>query len=72
LGDYANRPDLVEARGEDGTAGYVYVSELFPERGSNPEEVLRLQAEREERGPYTINLYESDGVTIIGKYWKYP
>lgn len=65
-------PDLIQAMGEDGTEGYIYSSDFLQERGNNPEEELRLQAEREARGPYPIPLYASDGKTIIGEFWMFP
>jgi len=61
-------PDLIKAMGVDGTVGYVYKDELYPPLGNTPEEALKLQAERDARGEYTIPLYESDGKTIIGEF----
>jgi len=61
-------PDLIRATGIDGTIGYVYKDELYPPLGNTPEEALRLQAERDARGEYSILLYESDGKTVIGEF----
>jgi len=72
LDDFDNMPDLIQAAAEDGTEGYVYGTELFGKRPETPEEAVRLQEEKEARGPYTIPLYESDGKTIIGEYWIFP
>lgn len=65
-------PDLIQALGADGTEGYVRSSDFFSERPNNPEEALRMQEEREARGAYTIPLYASDGITVIGEFWMYP
>lgn len=64
-------PDLIYAQGENGILGYVRASDLEEPLPESPEAALALQAERQASG-YTghyINLYNSDGVTIIGRYW---
>lgn len=69
--EYGYDPDLIRAQGEDGTIGYVRIDELelpFPE---SPEAALAMQSAQEASG-YTgryINLYSSDGVTVIGRFF---
>ena len=63
-------PGLLLAQGEDGTLGYVRATDLGEPQPETPEEALALMAEREASG-YTgryINLYASDGVTVIGRF----
>lgn len=64
-------PDLILAQGEDGTLGYVRASDLEEPMPESPEAALALQAERQAsgyKGRY-INLYASDGITVIGRYF---
>lgn len=58
-------PDLIRAEGEDGTIGYVRLSELEGPAPKNPQEALALQAQKTDR---YVNLYESDGKTVIGRF----
>ncbi len=58
-------PDLIKAIGVDGAHGYVRAAELNGEEPKTPEEALAQQAKATVR---EINLYESDGKTIIGKF----
>ena len=59
-------PDLMLAVGDNGKLGYVYTEELFkgPE---TPEEVMAYMASINNGTyvPAVINVYESDGVTVI-------
>lgn len=57
-------PDLISAVGEDGIKGYVRQTELEGEVPKNPEEALAKEAKTDRY----INLYKSDGKTIIGKF----
>lgn len=59
-------PDLVAVVGEGNVEGYAYKTELFGEdrEPASPEEALRDQSNR--RVDF-INVYESDGKTVIGK-----
>lgn len=64
-------PDLVLAKGEDGTTGYVKLKDLWGEQPKNPEEakVYMEKLEKEKAsGHKFILLYASDGKTVIGKY----
>ena len=61
-------PNLIWARGIDGTSGYVKSSDLFGPTPSSPEEALKLQELEEAKGLYTIPLYDSDGETVIGEF----
>ena len=63
-------PGLLLAQGEDGTLGYVRVTDLGSPQPDTPEEAVALMAAREVSG-YTgryIDLYAPDGVTVIGRF----
>ena len=62
---YEKEPDLINAEGIDGTIGYVRAAELDGEEPKSPEEALAQQAKETVR---YVNLYKSDGKTIIGKF----
>jgi hypothetical protein len=62
---YEKEPDLIGAVGIDGTIGYIRLTELNGEEPKTPEEALAQQAKENGR---EINLYKSDGKTIIGKF----
>lgn len=61
----ANEPDLIQAIGEDGTIGYVRNSDLIGKQPKTPEEAIKMNTEACEK---EINLYTSDGKTVIGKF----
>lgn len=63
----SDQPDLIPAIGDNGKQGYVRNSELIGEAPSSPEEAIRIQEERRANGnpPMVVNVYESDGVTVI-------
>ena len=64
-------PDLIYARGIDGTLGYVRYSDLEGPIPDSIEAIDALQAERKAtgyQGRY-INLYASDGSTVIGSFF---
>lgn len=61
----ANEPDLIKAIGEDGTIGYVRNSDLIGKQPTTPEEAIKMNTEACEK---EINLYASDGKTVIGKF----
>lgn len=63
---YEKLPDLIKAIGIDGKQGYVRKTELEGPNPKTPEEALALQA-KDNTDRY-INVYESDGKTIIDKY----
>jgi len=59
--------DLIAVLSEDGTEGYVYRDELYPENNfKTPDEALDWQNSRPKNR--SIKVYESDGKTIIGEY----
>ena len=49
-------PDLIAAQATNGAIGYYYFTDLMPAGGDD-----RV-------APYTIPVYESDGVTVIGQF----
>ena len=62
---------LILAQGEDGTIGYVRNTDLGEPAPESPEAALALMAERRASG-YTgryINLYDADGITVIGRFF---
>lgn len=64
---FSDYPDLIPAIGDNGKQGYVRNSELIGEAPSSPKEAIRIQEERKANGnpPMVVNVYESDGVTVI-------
>ena len=62
-----DEPDLILARGIDGTIGYVYASDLNGKEPKSPEEAISLQKMKTGEN-ITIPLYEADGKTIIGEF----
>ncbi len=65
-----DEPDLIAARGNNGKSGYVRKTELETDMPSCPEEAMRMQEERERNGnpPRIIDVYESDGITVIDTF----
>lgn len=68
-------PDLQLAEGDNGITGYVYTYDLiFKDMPANPEEAVAMmeaRAEAKANGTYepkVINVYESDGVTVIDTF----
>lgn len=59
--DIDDEPDLILAQATNGEIGYVYNDELDGETPASPEEA------KNEPG-YVINVYESDGQTVIGEF----
>jgi len=59
-------PDLISAMGDNGILGYIYTSELL-KTPSSPKEAVAYQKKLDngEYIPRTINVYESDGKTVI-------
>lgn len=66
LTPYERKPDLIKAMGMDGTIGYIRRAEADGPMPNTPEEALAIQAKQ--TNPRYINLYESNGKTIIGKF----
>jgi hypothetical protein len=60
LGD----PDLMLAKGENGTIGYVKKVDLEGPQPKTPEEAVKLNKAKQREIP----LYDVDGETIIGKF----
>lgn len=63
-------PDLVAVLGDNGIVGYARSTDLDGEKPSSPEEAIRMQEEREKAGnpPIVVNVYKSDGVTVIDTF----
>ena len=71
MGIYSeDRPDLIFATGDHGKKGYIRKTELDGEQPSTPEEAVKMMEEREAQGNPNriINVYESDGVTVIDTF----
>jgi hypothetical protein len=62
----ATEPDLVLARGTDGTIGYVKSIDLYGTQPKTPEEAVALNPKVGD--VKQIPLYAVDGKTVIGKY----
>ena len=72
-------PDLQLAEGDNGITGYVYTYDLiYKDMPANPEEaaaMMEARAEAKANGTYepkVINVYESDGVTVIDTFTSGP
>ena len=65
-----DEPDLMAALGDNGKEGYIRKSEADGgvSECSTPEETVRKIEELTANGPRVINLYESDGVTVIDTF----
>lgn len=63
-------PDLIAVRGDNGKSGYVYTSEFFESPVSCPEEAVAYQkaVDNGEYTPKVLNVYESDGETVIDTF----
>lgn len=59
-------PDLIQAEDENGTVGYVLKTELEGPTPKTPEEATELM--RKTPKVRKINLYASDGKTVIGTF----
>lgn len=69
LSPYEEGPDLIKAYTVDGKIGYVRAKDFFEEPPKTPEEALKRQADKSVK---EINVYESDGKTVIGKFEMKP
>ncbi|WP_156946533.1 hypothetical protein [Desulfitibacter alkalitolerans] len=67
---FETEPDLILAKGIDGTLGYVYATDLYGEEPKNPEEALAMQKANAGKDR-VIPLYASDGKTIIAEFIMY-
>lgn len=63
-------PDLIEAIGADGTAGYVRSDDLVPPLPTSLEEAAT--SEKYANRARTIPLYAVDGTTVIGTFEILP
>jgi hypothetical protein len=64
-----NEPDLILAKGIDGTSGYIKRKDLNKDLPKNPQEAIKYM-EKLKNGPtyYKIPLYAADGETIVGQF----
>ena len=68
--DLMDCPDLIGAVGLDGTVGFVLSKDLLYSRTpASPEEAAALMNNKEHIQGRMINLYDSDGVTVIGQFF---
>lgn len=66
----SGQPDLIHVRATNGNFGYLYADELDSATGgdvSNPEEALEYM-EHYPPEPALIDVFESDGETVIGQF----
>lgn len=61
-------PDLILARGIDGTIGYIKAVDANEPLPKTPEEALALNAKHKAMGERQIPLYAVDGKTVIGVF----
>ncbi len=63
-------PDLMAVIGDNGKEGYVRTIDMIGEAPASPEEALKIQENSARRGnpPTIINVYDSDGKTVIDTY----
>ena len=64
-------PDLVVVISDQGSIGYVYTEELEDLPGSHlkdPLEAAEYMQNRDKYLPYVIDVYDSDGETVIGTF----
>lgn len=59
-----DEPDLIAAIATNGTEGYVRSADFVDQIAATPEEVGEIVIPEE----YTIPVYKSDGVTVIGEF----
>lgn len=62
------KPDLIEAIGEDGVTGYIRKKDLDGDMPKTPEEATALKNKQQVKDPRQIPLYEKDGKTVIGTF----
>jgi len=68
---FETEPDLILAKGVDGTIGYIYATDSYGEVPKNPGEALARQKANAGQDRRVIPLYASDGKTIIGEFIMY-
>lgn len=62
------KPDLIEAIGEDSVTGYIRKKDLDGNMPKTPEEATALKNKQQVKNPRQIPLYEKDGKTVIGTF----
>lgn len=63
-------PDLISVIGDNGIQGYIYKEDFFGDIAMSPEEAEKI-AEAQHNGTYeprTVNVYASDGKTVIDTF----
>lgn len=66
LDDVNNPPDLILVVTNEGPEAYVYATDFFGDRPSNPEEAIKLAAEPLEE--IVLTAYAEDGKTRVGTF----
>lgn len=61
-------PDLILAKGVDGTTGYIKLKDLNKDQPNNPEEAVAYMEKMKNSAPKNIPLYDVDGKTVIGEF----
>jgi hypothetical protein len=61
-------PDLILAKGVDGTDGYIKLIDLNKDQPKNPEEAVAYMEKMKNSPPKNIPLYDVDGETVIGEF----
>lgn len=67
-------PDLISVIGDNGKQGYVYKEDYIGDLPDSPEEAEKI-AEAQHNGTYeprTVNVYASDGKTVIDTFTEKP
>lgn len=67
-------PDLISVIGDNGKQGYIYKEDYFGDIAMSPEEAEKI-AEAQHNGTYeprTVNVYASDGKTVIDTFTEKP
>ena len=61
-------PDLILAKGVDGTDGYIKLKDLNKDQPNNPQEAVVYMEKMKNSAPKNVPLYDVDGKTVIGKF----
>lgn len=65
---YETEPDLIAAKGVNGTKGYVKRTDLEQPFPKTPQEAVALMKQNLAHPTREIPLYDVDGKTVIGKF----
>lgn len=68
IANIEDEPDLILARGIDGTEGYVKKSDLYEDMAESPEAAVMLMNSKSSNRVRIIPLYDSEGKIIIGQF----